>query len=122
MMPLLRTYARGAAVLFVLAAFAGFSGVSMLGGGAPLLYLFTAAIFAYAGSRSADAALRRSVVGGFGTLYLFAGVLLAAAFVALGFPFEGRGYVETLGLAAFGGASSVCARVLPCEDDPPEYR
>lgn len=116
---LLRTYARGAAMVCVLAALAGLSGVSVLGGGAPILYLGTAAAFAYVGFLRRDAALTRSVVGGFGTLYFLGGVLLAACFLALGFPFEGRGYVETLGLAIFGAASNVFARALPCEDDPP---
>ena len=117
---LLNTYTQGAAVALVLAAVAGLFGVPVLAGGGPLLYLGTAAIFAYVGFWKRDAALTRAVVGGLGILYLLSGAILAVSFVALEFPFDGRGFVETLGLVFFGSISTWCSRVLPCEDDPPQ--
>jgi hypothetical protein len=117
---LLRTYARGAVVVLTLAAIAGFSGMPALRGDEAPLFLGTAAIFAYVGFWHRDAAVIRAVVSGLGVLYLSSGVILAILFVALEFPFAGRGYVETLGLAAFGGISAMCSRVLPCEEEPPE--
>ncbi len=117
---LLITYTQGAAVALVLAAIVVFFGVPVLAGGEPLLYLGTAAIFAYVGFWKRDATLTSAVVGGLGMLYLVSGAILAVSFVALEFPFEGRGFVETLGPVFFGGISTWCSRVLPCEDDPPE--
>ena len=115
---LLRTYARGAEVVLTVVAMAGFLGLPVLEGGEPLLFLGTAAIFAYVGFWNRDDAVIRAVIGGLGVLYLISGVLLAISLVALELPFESRGYVETIGLAAFGGISVVCARALPCEDGP----
>jgi hypothetical protein len=60
------------------------------------------------------------VVGDLGKFYLASGPVLAALFVVLGFPFGGGTYVEAFGLAIVGRMSAVRARVLPCEDDPPE--
>lgn len=117
---LLRTYARGAAVLLALVALAGFLGIPALGGGVALLCLGTAGIFAYVGYWQRDVAVVQAAVGGLGVLYLVVGVILAILLVALEFPFEGTGYVETLGVAAFGGISTVCSQVLPCEEEPPE--
>ncbi len=48
---LLRTYARLAAVVLVLASLASLFGWLALGKGSALLYLFTAGVFAYAGGR-----------------------------------------------------------------------
>ena len=103
-----------------MAATAGFLGVSALGGSALVLYLGAAVIFAYVGFWQRDATVTRAVVGGLGALYLISGVILALFFVALEFPFEGRSYVETFGLVAFGSMSALCSQVLPFEDGPPE--
>lgn len=116
---LLRTYARLVAVVLILASAAGLFGWLALGKGSAILYLFTAAVFAYAGGRWCDAGFTRAVVGSFGKFYLASGLVVAVLFVVLGFPFKGGGYAEALGLAIVGGASTVCSRVLPCEDDPP---
>ncbi len=59
------------------------------------------------------------MVGSFGKFYLASGLVCALLFAVLGFPFKGRAYAQALGLAILGGMSAVCARVLPCEDDPP---
>jgi hypothetical protein len=85
-----------------------------VGEGSALLYLFTAGVFAYAGTRRRDAGFTRALVGNFGAFYLASGLGLAVLFVALKFPFEGGTYAEALGLATMGGVSAVCARVLPC--------
>jgi hypothetical protein len=116
---LLRTYARLVAMVLAVAALAGALGWVALGKGAPL-YLFTAIVFAYAGSRWRDAEFTRAVVGSFGTFYLASGLILAVVFGGLEFPFGSGAYAMALGLAIVGGMSTVCARVLPCEDDPPE--
>jgi hypothetical protein len=117
---LLRTYARLVAVVLVLASVADLLGWLALGTGAALLYVFTAGVFAYAGGRQGDEGFTRAVVGGFGGFYLASGLLLAIVFVVLEFPFGGGAYAEAFGLAALGGLSAACARVLPCDDDPPE--
>ena len=117
---LLRTYARIVAAALVLASLAGLFGWSAFGKGSAILYLFTAGVFAYAGGRRWDAGFTRAVVGDFGKFYLASGLVLAALFVVLGFSFGGGAYAEAFGLAIVGGMSAVCARVLPCEDDPPK--
>lgn len=114
-----RTYARLVAVVLILASAAGLFEWLALGQGSVILYLFTAGVFAYAGGRWCDAGFTRAVVGSFGKFYLASGLVVAVLFVVLGFPFKGGGYAEALGLAIVGGASIVCSRVLPCEDDPP---
>jgi hypothetical protein len=116
----LRTYARIVAVVLVLASVAGLFGWLALGKGSALLYIFTAGVFAYAGGHQRDAGLVRAVVGSFGGFYLASCLVLALVFVVLGVPLEGGAYAEAFGLAAVGGMSAVCARVLPCDDDPPE--
>lgn len=116
----MRTYARLVAVVLVVASVAGSFGWLSLGKGLALLCLFTAGVFAYASGRRGDAGFTREVVGSFGKFYLVSGLFLAVLFVVLKFPFEGGAYVEAFGLAALGGLSTVCARVLPCEDDPTE--
>jgi hypothetical protein len=117
---LLRNYARLVAGVSFLASVAGVFGWLALGKGSALLYLFTAGVFAYAGTRRGDTGFTRTVVGSFGKFYLASGLVLAVLFVALKFPFEGGAYAEVFGLAIVGGMSAVCARVLPYEDDLPQ--
>ena len=116
----LRTYACIMAVVLVVASLAGALGWLALGKGAPLLYLFTAIVFAYAGGRRTDAGFTRAVVGSFGAFYLASGLILAVVFFGLEFPLGDGAYALAFGLASVGGVSTVCARVLTCEDDPPK--
>jgi hypothetical protein len=124
---MLRIYARIlAAVLGVIAIAAvrrmtgaGLLGAGLLGAGlgAGVLYLGSAAIFAYAGFWLRKAATIRIVVAAMGSLFLLLGLLVAGAMSILGFPFEGRGWVVGLAHAAFGGLTMACAVLLPCDDE-----
>src|SRR5919206_21144 len=97
---MLRIYARVlAAVLLVIAAAAAVR-IPNEGLGVSVLYVGSAAVFAYAGFRRGEAALVRSVVAAMGTLLLVFGLLLALTMGVLGFPFEGRYWVVGLGSGA----------------------
>jgi hypothetical protein len=119
---MLRIYARIlAAVLGVIAIAAARRmtgaglGTGVLGTG--VLYLGSAAVFAYAGFRLRNAATIRIVVAAMGSLFLLLGLLVALAMGILGFPFEGRGWVVGLANAALGGLTMACAALLPCDDE-----
>ena len=71
--------------------------------GVSLLYVGSAAVFAYAGFRRWDAAVVRSVVGTMGLLFLVSGLGVALAMGILEFPFGGRGWELGLAHAALGG-------------------
>jgi hypothetical protein len=119
---MLRIYARIlAAVLGVIAiaAVRRMTGAGLLGAGlgTGVLYLGSAAIFAYAGFSLRNAATIRIVVAAMGSLFLLLGLLVAVAMSILGFPFEGRGWVVGLAHAAFGGLTMACAVLLPCDDE-----
>jgi uncharacterized membrane protein len=119
---MLRIYARIlAAVLGVIAIAAArrMTGAGLLGAGlgTGVLYLGSAAIFAYAGFSLRNAATIRIVVAAMGCLFLLLGLLVAVAMSILGFPFEGRGWVVGLAHAAFGGLTMACAALLPCDDE-----
>jgi hypothetical protein len=85
--------------------------------GAGVLYLGSAAVFAYAGFSLRSAATIRMVVAAMGSLFLLLGLLVALAMGIVGFPFEGRGWVVGLAHAALGGLTMACAALLPCEDE-----
>ena len=118
---MLRIYARVlAAVLGVIAIVAArrMTGAGLGAGlGTGVLYLGSAAVFAYAGFWPSNAATIRIVVAVMGSLFLLLGVLVALAMGILGFPFEGRGWVVGLANAALGGLTMACAALLPCEDE-----
>ena len=82
-----------------------------------MLYVGSAAVFAYAGFRRGEAAVVRIVVAVMGSLLLASGLLLALGMGVLGFPFEGRYWVVGLAHAALGGATMACAVLLPCDDE-----
>jgi hypothetical protein len=82
-----------------------------------VLYVGSAAVFAYARFRRGEAALVRSVVAIMGSVLLVLGLLLALAMGVLGFPFGGKGWEVGLAHAALGGLTMACAVFLPCDDD-----
>ncbi len=82
-----------------------------------VLYLSSAAIFAYAGFSRRSFAIIRSVVAAMGSFFLLSGLLVALTMSILGFPFEGRGWEAGLVHAAFGGLTMACAVLLPSDDE-----
>ena len=115
---MLRIYARVWAAVLALIAIAVAVRISRVGLGVSVLYLGSAAVFAYAGFSGRTSSIIRSVVGAMGLFFLLSGLLVAFTMSVLGFPFEGRGW--ELGLvqhAAFGGLTMVCAVLLPCSDE-----
>jgi hypothetical protein len=118
---MLRIYARIlAAVLGVIAIVAArrMTGAGLgVGLGTGVLYLGSAAVFAYAGFWLRNAATIRIVVAVMGSLFLLLGLLVALAMGIVGFPFEGRGWVVGLAHAALGGLTMACAALLPCDDE-----
>ena len=114
---MLRIYARvSAAVLFVIALVAALR-MSRVGLGVSVLYLTSAAIFAYAGLSRRTPAIIRSVVAAMGVFFLLSGLLVALTMGLLGFPFEGRVWELGLGHAGFGGLTMASAVLLPCDDE-----
>jgi hypothetical protein len=98
---MLRNYARlSAAVLTVIAIVVAIR-ISRVGLGASVLYLGSAAIFAYAGYSRRNTTIIRSVVATIGVFFLLSGLLVALTMSVLRFPFEG-------GLGS--GASARCLR------------
>jgi hypothetical protein len=119
---MLRIYTRVLAAALVVIAVAAVVRIPKEGLGLSVLYVGSAAVFAYAGFRRGDAALVRVVVAIMGTLLLVSGLLLAVAMGVLGFPFGGRGWEEGLAQAALGGLTMACAVLLPCDDEGPTSR
>ena len=114
---MLRIYARVLAAAVVVIAAAAAVGIPKEGLGVSVLYVGSAAVFAYARFRRGEAALVRSVVAIMGSVLLVLGLLLALAMGILGFPFEGKGWEVGLAHAALGGFTMACAVLLPCDDD-----
>jgi hypothetical protein len=114
---MLRIYARVLAVALLVIAVAAAVRLPSGGLGVSVLYVGSAAVFAYAGFRRGGAALVRSVVAATGTLFLASGLLLALAMGVVGFPYEGRYWVVGLAHAALGGVTMACAVLLPCDDE-----
>ena len=115
---MLRIYARVLAAVLAMIAIVAAVRISRVGLGVSVLYLGSAAVFAYAGFSGRTSSIIRSVVGAMGLFFLLSGLLVAFTMSVLGFPFEGRGW--ELGLvqhAAFGGLTMVCAVLLPCSDE-----
>ena len=82
-----------------------------------VLYLGSAAVFAYAGFSRRISTIIRSVVAAMGLFFLLSGLLAAFTMGVLGFPFEGRVWEVGLVQAAIGGLTMACAVLLPCSDD-----
>jgi len=114
--PMLRIYARVSAAVLAVVAIAAAQRISSAGLGASVLYLGSAAIFAYAGFSRRSATIIRSVVAAVGSFFLLSGLLVALTMSILGFPFEGRGWEAGLAHAAFGGLTMACAVLLPCDE------
>ena len=114
---MLRIYARIIAAVLGVIAIAAASRMTGAGMGAGVLYLCSAAVFAYSGFALRNAATIRIVVAVMGCLFLLLGLLVALAMSILGFPFEGRGWVVGLAHAALGGLTMACAVLLPCKDE-----
>jgi hypothetical protein len=115
--PMLRIYARVSATVLALIAIAAAVRISTVGLGVSVLYLGSAAVFAYAGFSRRTSTIIRSVVAAMGLFFLFSGLLVAITMSILGFPFEGRGWEWGLVHAAFGGLTMACAVLLPCSDE-----
>ena len=115
---MLRIYARVLAAVLVVIAVAVALRIPSAGRGASvLLYVGSAAIFAYAGFTRRNSGIIRSVAAAMGSFFLLSGVLVALLMSILGFPFEGRGWEVGLVHAAFGGLTMACAVLLPCDDE-----
>jgi len=119
--PMLRIYARVSAAVLAVIAIVAAARTSIAGLGVSVLlivlYVGSAAIFAYAGFSRRSSTIIRSVVAAMGTFFLVSGVLVALTMGILGFPFEGRVWEAGLVHAAFGGLTMACAVLLPCEDE-----
>jgi hypothetical protein len=113
---MLRIYARLSAAVLASIAVALALGLSRAGVGVSVLYVGSAAIFAYAGFSPRSSTIVRSVVATMGSLFLVSGLLVALAMGIVGFPFEGRVWEAALVHAAFGGLTMACAVLLPCDD------
>ena len=116
-MPSPHSYARAVAVALAVVGAAALSGVVKAAHGSGVVYLFTGTLFAYAGFWNRDAGVVRSLVGGLGVLYLLYGLVMAVLFLAWGFPYEGKGLVQCLANAAFGGLSVLLAGTWSGEDE-----
>src|SRR5215203_1480640 len=114
---MLRIYARVSTAVLCVIAIAAALPISSAGLGVSLLYVGSAAIFAYAGFSRRNSEIIRSVLAAMGLFLLLAGVLVALSMGILGFPFEGRGWEVGLVHAAFGGLTMACAVLLPCSDE-----
>jgi hypothetical protein len=115
--PMLRIYARVSAAVLALIAIAAAVRISRVGLGVSVLYLGSAAVFAYAGFSGRTSTIIRTAVAAMGLFFLVSGLLVAVTMSVLRFPFEGRGWESGLLHAAFGGLTMVCAMLLPCSDE-----
>jgi hypothetical protein len=114
---MLRIYARVLAAVLAVIAIAAALRISRAGLGVCVLYLISAAIFAYAGFSGRTSTIIRSVVAAMGLFLLLSGLLAAFTMGVLGFPFEGRVWEVGLVHAALGGLTMACAVLLPCSDE-----
>jgi hypothetical protein len=115
--PMLRIYACVVAAVLGVIAIAAAVRISSAGLGVSVLYLSSAAIFAYAGFSRRNSTIIRSVVAAMGLFFLLTGLLVALTMSVLGFPFQGKGWEVGLVHAAFGGLTMACAVLLPCDDE-----
>jgi len=114
---MLRIYVRVVATALGVIAIAAAVRISRAGLGVSVLYLISAAIFAYAGFSRRTSTIIRSVVAAMGVFFLLSGLLVALTMSVLGFPFEGRGWELGLVHAAIGGLTMAYAVLLPCSDE-----
>jgi hypothetical protein len=115
--PMLRIYARVLAAVLGVVAIAAALRISRVGLGVSVLYLISAAIFAYAGFSGRTSTIIRSVVAAMGLFLLVSGLMVALSMSILRFPFEGTGWEWGLVHAALGGLTMACAVLLPCSDE-----
>jgi hypothetical protein len=115
--PMLRIYARVLAAVLGVIALAAAVHISSWWLGVNVLYVGSAAVFAYAGFSRRDTAIIRTIVAAMGSFFLLSGLLVALTMGILGFPFEGRFWVVGLAHAAFGALTMACAVLLPCDDE-----
>jgi hypothetical protein len=111
-----RSYARAVALALAVVGAAALSGVVKAMHGSGVVYLFRGTLFSYAGFWNRDAGVVRNLVGGLGVLYLLYGLVMAVLFLAWRFPYEGKGFVQSLANVAFGGLSVLLAGVWSGED------
>ena len=114
---MLRIYARVSAAALGVIAVAVAVRITSAGLGASVLYLGSAAIFAYAGFSGRNSTIIRIVVAAMGLFFLLSGLLVAFIMGVLGFPLEGRVWEVGLVHAALGGLTMACAVLLPCSDE-----
>ena len=88
---MLRIYARVVAAVLAVIAIAAALRISIAGLGVSVLYLGSAAIFAYAGFSRMNPTIIRSVVAAMGLVFLLSGLLVALTMSILGFPFRRKG-------------------------------
>jgi hypothetical protein len=121
---MLRIYARRLAAALIAMAVVATVRIPNEGLGVSVLYVGSAAVFAYAGFRRGDATLVRSVVAAMGSLFLASGLLLALAMGVVGFPLEGRYWVVGLAHAALGGLRwrALCCCPARTTGGPPPAR
>src|SRR5918993_1026088 len=106
---MLRIYARILAAVLGVIAIVAARRMTSAGLGTGVLYLGSAAVFAYAGFWLRNASTIRIVVAVMGSFFLLLGLLVALAMGMLGFPFEGRYWEVGLANAALGGLTMACA-------------
>jgi hypothetical protein len=114
---MLRIYARVVAAVLGVIAIAPAVRISSAGPGVSVLYLSSAAIFAYTSFSRRNATIIRSIVAAMGLFFLLSGLLVALTMSVLGFPFAGRGWEVGLVHATFGGLTMACAVLLPCDNE-----
>ena len=114
---MLRIYARVWAAVLALIAIAAAVRISRVGLGVSVLYLGSAAVFAYAGFSRKTSTIIRSVIAAMGLFFLLSGLLAAFTMGVLRFPLEGRVWEVGLVQAAIGGLTMACAVLLPCSDE-----
>lgn len=114
---MLRLYPRLTGLALALLVIAGVLGISEVQYGDIVVFLFTAAIFSYVGFGQWRGGEIRAVVGGIGLVHLLIWGGSAGALFLFGFSDDPsfKDYLVRMELAL---VSVLCARVLPCEDDP----
>lgn len=114
---MLRLYARLTGLALTLLVIAGMLGIWDAQYGDIVVCFFTAAVFSYVGFGRWSAEEIRAVVGGMALVHLLIWGGSAGVLFLLGFSDDPsfKDYLVRMELALI---SVLCARVLPCEDDP----
>ncbi len=88
---MLRIYARAVAAVLAVIAIAAALRMSIAGLGVSVLYLGSAAIFAYAGFSRMNSTIIRSVVAAMGLVFLLSGLLVSSHHEHPRVPLSGKG-------------------------------